>query len=649
MGYFGYTGRILNVDLTRGSVTVEQLPSDWTYSLIGGMGLSGRLMYDLLKPGTDPLSPENAIVMAAGPFVGTSVPGSSRWTALTKEPLGGVVAPSSGSMKFGNKMKRAGYDCILITGKANNPSYLKIIDDDVTVCDASDLWGQDLLAATEQLEHRYPDCSVVAIGQAGENLVKFALALVDRFSNLGRGGLGAVLGSKNLKALVVGGKGRATASQPERLQTITDSLRDRMQNWPHFKVVTHYGSMENWSGYVRQSFQKSDWSEIWSPEELTEKYGPQMFDQVTKQKRACPSCPVGCKDILEIREGEYKGLVAHKSAYLNSVVAGTRLNISDYRQSLKLADELDRYGLCYFSFSSMIGFLFHLRELGIISEADVDGLPLNSDFQSAMTWVGKIGLREGFGDVAADGWDALTSNIGKGCEKYLNISKGKDLQWEPRIAGLGSMEFEQIVSIRGPASSSGGSPTYILDMPEEKLRRNIERMGVPREALDRIFSGPVQPHAGRLSRYAEDFFVVMTSLGICMRPFINRFYTLDQLAEIYSLVTGVELTGKELIANGERGWNMLKALNVREGFDRKEDKIPERWFEPMKSPDGKEAFMTDYYRRKVLTKEDLTGMLDGYYEEREWDIKRGIPTREKLGRLGLNDIADDLQRQGLIP
>ena len=648
MKHFGYSGRILNVDVTTGRCKVDPLPFDWACSLIGGMGLSGRLIYDMLKPKTDSLSPDNPMVMAAGPFVGTMLPGTSRWTATTKEPLGGVIAPSSGSMKFGNNMKRAGYDCVSITGKANKPSYLKIIDDDVNLCDASDLWGKDLPVSLDELEHRYPGCSVLAIGQAGENLVKFAMTLVDHYSNLGRGGLGAVMGSKNLKALVIGGKGQVAVSQPEKLKTIIDNLRGRIQSWSHVEVARRYGSMENWNGYIRQCFQKKDWTEIWSPEELTEKYGPKIFEQVTKQKKACPSCPIGCKDVLEIRGGEYNGLITRNSAYLNSITCGTRLGISDYRQSLRLADQLDRYGLCYLTFSTIIGFILHLGELGIITEADVGGLPLNSDFKNIMTWVDKISLREGFGDIVADGWDAVVTSIGKGCGKYANVIKGKDLQWEPRIAGLGSMEFEQIVSIRGSASSCGGSPTYILDMPPDKLRRNIERMGVSQEALDRIFSGTIQPHAGRLSRYAEDFFTVMTSLGICMRSFINRFYTLDQLAEIYSVVTGVDLTGKELITNGERGWNVFKALNIREGFDRTEDKIPERWFEPMKSPDGKEAFITDYYRKKILTREELTALLDDYYEERGWNIKRGVPTKEKLDSLGLNDIAEDLRRQRLI-
>lgn len=478
MDYLGYAGKILYVDLETSEIREEPLPLDLAKDFIGGGGLNHRLAYDLIKPGIDALSPDNVIIIGAGPLVGTIVP-ASRVMGITKEPFGGVIGPCGGGMRLGFMMKLSGYDHVVITGKAKRPVYLKIIGDYIEICDASDLWGKDLVMTTEELWDRYAGCSVLAISQAGENRVRFALAKIDTTSTFGRGGLGAVMGSKNLKAVVVRGNGPIKLARPERVKPIVDSIVDACKMWPQHEFWARYASTGNWANAIGQFLYRKNYREAISPEEATELYGPQIYDKVSKAKLGCSPCLYSCKDVLEIKEGENKGLVTPVSAYAGAGLAALKLGIKDYHQGLKLTSELDRYGLDYFAFGGLLDFLLHLHELGIISKEDVGGLPLEPTFTSYMTWADKIVFREGFGDVVADGWYALIDKIGKGCEEYAHIQKGKDYIYEPRLSGLGSMEFEQIVCPRGPTSSTAVSPTYTVGLSHERLRRRMGIVGYP--------------------------------------------------------------------------------------------------------------------------------------------------------------------------
>ncbi len=644
MDYYGYVGTILHVNLTTGEIRKEPLDLELARNFIGGVGINHRLAYDLIKPRIDPLSPENPIIIGVGPLVGTFVPGTARVMGTTKFPLTGAIATAGGSMRFGCMLKWAGYDHIVITGKAKRPVYLKIIDDDVELCDAKDLWGKDISQTTEELWDRYQGSGVIAIGQGGENLVKFALALVDKAATFGRGGLGAVMGSKNLKAMVARGAKEIRISDSSRLKQLVDSLFERARTYPLHKTLVDLGVMENWPNYAKQILHHKNFTEVYPEEKSTELFGPTVYKKIKTGRIACPSCFICDKDILEVKEGEYKGLVVHTASFLNTGIISTRLGIEDCGRGLRLTDLLDRYGLGMLTFSSLLDFILFLHEQGIITEEDVGGLPLNRDFDTILTWLDKITFRQGFGDVLADGWLETIKKIGKDSEKHAYIVKGQDCLWEPRWAGLGTMELEQVVCPRGPTSATGGSPTYVPGIPIDVFKRHSERMGASKEAVDRIFDSPLGLNVGRLTRYSEDWYSVLSSLGICNRHMNNRFYHVNTCAELYSAVTGIQLSPRELMEAADRAWNMLKVLNVREGFDRKDDKIPDKWFEPMKTAEGEEAVLMDYYKTKTLSREDVNELLDDYYDERGWDREKGIPTKEKLTELGLKDIADDLEK-----
>lgn len=643
MDYFGYAGSILHIDLSSGDIRREALPLSIARDFIGGAGLCHRLGYDLIKPGLEPLSPENPIIIGAGPFVGTFIPSTAQITGVYKEPLSGCISSAGGDMRFGPNMKWAGFDCLVVTGKSEKPAYIKIINDDVQICDARDLWGKDIPQTTEELWERYPGGGVIAIGQAGENLVKFAITAVDWVSVFGRGGLGAVMGSKNLKALVSRGTGSIKVAQPRKLKELVDGLFARAQRWPNREKCSRYGSMANWYNLLPQIMYRGNYSEALPYEVWTQRFGPEVYDSVFDGGIACPSCFIGCKHRLKIREGKNAGLKTRTGAFLNVALFGTRLDIESYQQGIEMLDQLDRYGLCLFTFSALMGFLFHLRQRGIITDTDVGGLSLAGDFDNIMAWIDSVTFRKGFGSVLANGWRDTIEKIDKGCEKYAAIIKGKDTLWEPRLGSLGTMEFEQIVGPRGAQSSVGGSPTYVRNVPREQMMGYVARMGASEQAIDRIFSDPTGINVGRLTRYAEDYsYMLMSSLGLCSRDFVSRFYDINLLSELYAAVTGDNLTPEGLMLHAERGWNVYKIHSIQQGFSRKDDQPPDIWFEPAKGPHGETMYLHDYYNTKIISREDVTKWLEDYYDERGWDRNKGMPTREKLVQLGLEYMAGNL-------
>ena len=306
----------------------------------------------------------------------------------------------------------------------------------------------------------------------------------------------------------------------------------------------------------------------------------------------------------------------------------------------------DRYGLDQLSFSDLLDFLLTLHEEGVIRERDVGGLPLRrGDIDITLTWLEKTAYRSGFGDVVADGWQGLMKTFGEDMvKKWTQIIKGRQGAWDPRISGLGTNEFAQLVYPRGPNAESGGSGLYTLNQPIDAVRTHAERMGWTKEQIDRAFGSPLKVNVGRLTTSSESWLALFNSLGICNRHVNNRFYHISIISELYSAATGVELSPQQLMKYADRVWNLFKMINVRQGFSRENDQPPDMWFEPIRTHDGKDIFMMDYYKTKRLTREDLDHWLNDYYDERGWDIEKGIPTKEKLTELGLKDLIPDLKK-----
>ncbi len=629
MDWNGYTGNILTINLTSGKISVEKENVADLRTFIGGIGMNCKLAADLIKPKTDPLSPENVIIIGAGPLIGTITPGSSRIIGISKFPATGAIANSCGSMSFGYHLKQAGFDHVVITGKADHPVYLKIYDDDIELCSAEKLWGRDINQTTDSLRAQYGDCGVIAIGQAGENLVLFSLALVDKTSTFGRGGLGAIMGFKNLKAIVTKGTKGIDIANPTEFMKLYEKLLERIRNYKHRDNWIKLGMLRN-TPLAAMLGARGERKKAKQCNERT------YLKKLKKYRFACPSCPIGDKDLLEIKEGEYSGLTNYTSSVINPFSLFLSKNINTYNEAVKAFDEMSRYGLDSITVPALIDFCSELYNRGILTQ-EMSGIEWKRDFNTFIKVIEMITKREGFGNLLADGWKRILE-VYEDFEKDMVVIKGLEQVFDPRMLRLGTMEFEQVVNPKGAHVASGGSPTYLSPgRPLDMFTPHFYRMGIPESAFKRIFSPPRKEmgiNVGRLTRYAEDWYTVLTSQGLCARAQMNRFWGLESVTAFYNAVTGFDLQPADLRLAAERTWNLLKILNVREGFSRKDDKFPAQWFKPMQFGEMKLNFQ-DFYGGIQITPEIATQLLDDYYDERGWDIQTGIPTSQKLKELGL--------------
>lgn len=639
---FGYAGNICRIDLSSGEVRKEPLNTEYVKDFIGGYGMNARLAYDFMKPGVDPLSPENTIIMGTGPFTGTMVPGSPRWFLTTKFPIPKFVASAAAECEFGILLKRAGLDHVIITGKAEKPVYLKI-GEEVEVCDASHLWGKDIFETTDELRAAHNPCSVIAMGNAGEKLVKISLALVDKLSSVGRGGLGAIMGSKNLKAMVaVGGTKGVKVADPERFTRVVKPLVQRMREDPQRPRWAGAGMGRGWSSYVGRGMVYKNSTTLYSSEKAAKLFDIDDFiKHYRKRIVPTPACPYPCKMIMEVKEGDCTLTTQGTNILQPLICSAVRNDISNMYEILKVWDFQERQGLEGYSTADIISFAVHLYELGIITKEDTDGLELKDGFETTMALARKIAFREGFGDVLADGILEAAKKIGRGAEQYAEPVQLKGGGYLIDARNFFNPEaFGQVVDPRGNQAPAE-SITMLLGVQPDQVKRYNRRIGVPEEVNGRLFAQGFYNVAIE-AKYVEDWWSLISSLPSCLMMTIVRFIPLATATEIYCALTGMERAPEEMIRAGERARNMERAVNYREGYTRKDDKFPEAWFQPLKVEGGEEIRLMDYHKTRYLTREDCYKMLEDYYRERGWDVEQGVPTKEKFASLGLGDIAEEL-------
>jgi len=635
MQYYGYAGKILYIDLTTGQYRTEPLDMSMAKKFIGGCGIGERLLYDILKPGIDPLSPGNPIIISAGPLIGTGVPGANKIQMLTKStvtadrarPKYFVPRASGGSRLFGIMMKNAGYDQIVITGQAKKPVYLKILDDDVEICNADDLWGKrDIYETTNELTNRHKGAGVIAIGRAGENMVPFALCWIDHISHIGRNGGAAIMGSKNLKAILIRGTKRVNVWNSQRLKMLTaKAIREAMKT-PRYKMRQNIGRAWN------------------LPAEWANLYPYRIFDDTLIGWSGCRGCVFACKDSHEIKDGEFAGGIL-KSRFWYTL-NGRRLGLKDYRHAMKLVEVCNRYGICYLTVTAMIRFITRLHERGLINRNAIDGLePSAGDINTYLELVEKTVVRDGIGDSIARGWYALADKFGIDPNTDNDgdqIEKGCTVFFDARLSSLNPATFAEIVNTKPGAELH--PITIMPNLTIDSIREWCRGLAMSTEEIGRTFVAD-DFNTGRLTKHIEDGECVYWALGTCTTWSYSsspQVYSLSMLANLYSTVTGIDTTADELKRIGERIWNMGKMLNVREGFTRADDVLPGLWAkaidEPIKTSKG-DVYLKDYFGR-LVTHASFEKMLDDYYDEHGWDIKSGIPTKHKLAELGLEELVN---------
>jgi len=630
MEWKGYTGNIINVNLTSNEISLSKQNFNDIKQFGGGLGINTKLAADMFEPNIDPLSPKNHIIIGVGPMVGTITPGSSRTVGTSKFPATGAVAYSCGSMSFGFNLKLAGYDNIIISGKAEKPIYLLIWDDHIEICDAGAIWGKNIIRTHDILSKKYDSCGTIAIGQAGENLVYYSLALIDKISTFGRGGLGAVMGSKNLKAIVAKGTSGISIAHPKEFTKLYKRLFDRIKNYPHRESWHNLGMLRSLP--IGMLFKAAGLNQ--KAKQCSERV---YLNQLKRRRIACPSCPMGDKDILKLEVGDSTELVHYATSIINPFLMFIDLDGLNYNHEAILAhDKCNQYGLDYMMVAALLDYCTKLFEKGILTKED-SGIEWNTDITTLIRIIEMIAYKTEFGEVLSKGLNNLTE-LYEGTSGILPNVKGLDVIFEPRLLHLGTMEFEQVVNPKGSHLASGGSPTYIgAGSSIEKFKSHFNRMGIPLFAFDNIFTPPVPEmviNVGRLTRYAEDWYTVLTSLGLCARAQINRFYGLESVTELYNAITGFNTTSEDLRMAAERTWNLLKLMNMKEGFSRKNDKFPEDWFKPLKF--GNKYFkLLDFFGETIITPDIANQLLDDYYDERGWDKATGNPTKEKIKELGI--------------
>jgi aldehyde:ferredoxin oxidoreductase len=616
MTWGGFGGTVLYVNLTRGKIRKEPLDFRLAEKFVGGLGLTVKLAYDTIKPGTDALSSENPIVLGAGPLVGTSLPSTSRVYAVTKLPTSGTVGwCGGGGVTFGYLLKNAGYDHVVIEGRGDRPVYLKIHDNDVEIRDADFLWGRGVADTCEALWAEFGrPMGVISIGQAGENRIPYSMAYIDRIATLGRGGFGAVMGSKNLKAVVVKGSGGVRVEDRKRYKKLSQAFLQTFREYPYLKEWQDLGLVKSFPMIPHET-----------------------YEGMKKRRIACVSCPVGCKDVIQIPDGDLKGFVACSSSLIN-LLTGVMYGFKDYRESIKCIATLDEYGLDMFEFFGVMGFAKALVDHGLIPEDHVKTEIRLDSLHAMETWARKICFREGLGDMLAGGFKGMLREFGeearalapalvKGMHPYAG--PGAAFPWDL----FGTMELGQVLDPRGPHVGAGGSPTYFAKRPLEVFPRHLTRMGVPEEALERILpglrsrSGKPTLKVGRLLRYSHRWFTILGCLGVCARAAVNRFYSAALCADLYEAVTGIKTDLPELRKRADRVWALLRMANVREGLSKGDESFPEQWFE---APGFKE-----YVTENPLERQEAEQMVEDYYEEWGWDRKTGIPSAQVLEELGL--------------
>jgi len=614
---YGYAGRMLIVDLTTGKTTVEPLNEDYAKKYIGGIGLGMRLLFDYSKPGADPFSPDNPLILTTGPISGTMWPtGGNGHAFVSKSPQTFGIGESKAHGSFGTELKRAGYDAVIISGKAERPVYLWIDDDSVQLVDALKLVGKSPCETEDMIKEELGDyyIRVAAIGLAGEKLSRIACIVNDKTRAAGRTGLGAVMGSKNLKAIAVRGTRDVTVAKPDEFLEYVKEFHERMKG-PATQKYRTLGTSENilvhnsLSCMPTRNYRNSrfEGAEKVSGEVLNEKYVTKII--------GCSSCAMRCEHVVAVTEGPYTNTMT-RMEYESLWALGPFCGVDRLDAIIKAMDLCNYYGIDSISAGVIAGFAMDCYESGILTKKDMDGIDANFGNAEAMVkLVEKIGKREGIGDVLANGVKFAAERIGKGSEKLALAIKGVEVTgYDLRCLKTAALGFA--VSFRGADHNRHGA--YAFDV-KGKVNRLIAERG-----------------RGKLVRDMEDVYNLIDSFIVCKFSRGTYYKELEDMAKLYTLVTGFEMTPSLLKTAGERINNIARLFNVREGLGRKDDNLP---YKVMNEPIPDEGPSKGAF----VSQAELDLLLDDYYESRGWTMK-GVPTEEKLKELGMEDLPQIIEK-----
>jgi aldehyde:ferredoxin oxidoreductase len=608
-----YPGRLLRIDLSSGESRAEEIDPGILRSFIGGRGLGAYLLYTEVPADADPMGPENKLIFTNGPLVGTTAPCSGRFNINTKSPQTGIYLFSLCSGRFGEFMRKSGYEAVIVEGKATRPVYLLFDENEAAVKEADVFWGMDTGRTEKKLKRALPvgvKCSVACIGPAGENLVKTACIMSERRA-AGRGGAGAVMGSKNLKAVVASGGLKIPLYDEEGFREAVKKARGLIRNNPFLtESLSPFGTgislnlASSYGIFPVRNWQKSVLNGIDAlrPQTMREKF--------LQKDKGCPSCPIACSKITAVDSGPFAGAETEGPEYETLYAFGGACDNASM-ESIIRADQLcDELGMDTIACGVTIAFAMECFEKGIIGRKETDGIDLHfGNAEAIPQLLRKMAAREGIGELLADGVKAASDRLGRGTERFAMHAKGMELGgYDPR--GAKSQALVLACGPRGGCHHAGG---YVIHA----------------ELVSGMFDRMAAKGKGALVKQARDLRAVMDSAIYC--AFLASAYKLDVAAEMIRASVGWDVDEKELGLSGERISNIERMFNVKTGLRRADDTLPQRLLQqPLIDGPSEGGVLGD----------DFDLMVDELYETCGWDKSTGVPTPGKLNELGLKRIIE---------
>ncbi len=596
----GYAGLVLEVDLTTEGIRKTATDQFFDAELfIGGKGLGAVALWKELKLKVDPLSPDNILMFITGPLTGTLCPGT-RMCVVTKSPLTNTFCDSYVGGHLGAEFKFAGYDALVVRGRSDEPVYLWIKDDMVDVCDAEKLWGLDTFETEKKIRRMRgePSVRVGCIGPAGERLVRFAHINTERYRQAGRGGTGAVMGSKNLKAVAVKGTGEINVHNLDEFNRLAKEAYHVLLKDPNIRSRRRWGTARSvlfasdQDLYPTRNYQEATFegAETLSAEAMEKRFWV--------KHKACYGCPANCEKLGVIRSGPYTGTVLDGIEYETTAMLGANCGVGNYEAVAHANMLCDKLGLDTISAGNVIAYAMECYEKGILTEKETHGLQLKFGNEEAMIeLVRRIAHRKGLGDLLAEGVKKFSERLGEKARSFAMHVKGLELPgWGVRAAPRMGLAYA--------TADRGGCHTRAWSMSSETAG------------------------AAHIVKDQQDYGSAADCLVAC--SFIRSAIGAEHYVQMIDAANRMKMTTDEFIKVGERIWNLVRMFNAREGFTRRDDLLPKRMLaEPLPSGVAK---------GRKLPQRKLSRMLDEYYELRGWDKSTGIPTREKLRELKLNFV-----------
>ena len=634
---FGYIGKILRVNLSKEKIAENDLEEEIAKEYIGGRCLGARILFNELRPGIDPLKPENKLVIATGVLTGIPFAGNSRYVIMAKSPLTGIWGEANSSGFFGPELKHSGYDVVIVEGKADGPVYLWINNGEVEIKNASHLWGKTTGETQEAIRNEVKDkkTRVACIGIGGENLVRYACVINDLNRAAGRTGMGTVMGSKNLKAIAVRGTKKIEFAYEKKLMELVRTANKEVWGGTYGDLLNKYGTdgdlddLDATGRLPTKNFAKSTFK---GAERIT---GETMAETILIKRGTCFACPVACIRIVEAKK-PYAVDPAYGGPEYETTAALGSLCMNDNLVAVSKANELcNKYSIDTISTGVTIAFAMECYEKGIITKKDTQGIDLTwGNDKAIMQLITKIAKREGIGNILAEGVKRAAERIGKGAEDFAIQIKGQEVPMhEPR--GKKGLGISYATSNRGACHLQAEHDDIFEDekwlCPEIGLNNRITRR-------NRLYLGKAK---AKIVKIAGDLWALYDSLLACkFTTYPEGGIGVGRLADMVNAATGWDITISDLMIVGERAFNLCRAFNAREGITRKDDTLPKRLMEPL--PEGP-------YKGETISKNVLNDTLDEYYKFRGWDMTTGTPRRRTLEKLGLKYAADELERIGKLP